>query len=256
MKWSERKLDFMDWYARMFPHKLLSPLALPLSWQTRTHYWVLHENARMIETAFAFVANNRVRGDYLEFGVFRGRTFIEAWLSAKRRGLADIRFFAFDSFVGLPEVRSIDDTGHFATREFSAARAEFERTLRLYRVDRSRISIVEGFYEASLSTEIPAPPRSAAIVFVDCDLYESTVPVLRYLTDLLVDGTVLIFDDWFCFSGRPDRGEQRAVGEWLALHPEISLAAYKDYSWAGKSFLVSRNAAGRGQIANSRSASP
>ena len=240
MNWAERKRDFMDWYARSLPRQLLLPLSYPLSLTTRTDLWITHESARMIETAFAFAANNRVQGDYLEFGVYRGRAFVEAWRAARRYGFEQMRFFAYDSFAGLPESQGIDATGHFTTAEFSAARNDFERTLRRYRVDKSRVDVVEGFFDVSLARPVADPPRSAAIVLVDCDLYESTAPVLRYITDLLVDGTVLIFDDWFCFNGRPDRGEQRAVSEWLAQHPEIALAPYRDYGWAGRAFVVTK----------------
>jgi hypothetical protein len=40
--------------------------------------------------------------------------------------------------------------------------------------------------------------------------------------------------------GRPDRGEQRACAEWLAANPDISLVPYRDFHWAGRSFLVNR----------------
>ena len=38
----------------------------------------------------------------------------------------------------------------------------------------------------------------------------STVPVLRFLSDVLVDGALLIFDDWYCFRASPEQGEQNA----------------------------------------------
>ena len=40
---------------------------------------------------------------------------------------------------------------------------------------------------------------------VDCDLYQSTVPVLAFLADLLQDGTVVLFDDWYCFREADDQ---------------------------------------------------
>src|SRR6266568_3789708 len=49
---------------------------------------------------FAYVRDHNVPGDYLEFGVFRGQSFIMAC----NLGLdLDMRFFAFDSFEGLPD---------------------------------------------------------------------------------------------------------------------------------------------------------
>lgn len=56
-------------------------------------------------------------------------------------------------------------------------------------------------------------------MYIDCDYYESTVPALEFVTDLLlVDGSILIFDDWWVFGGRRERGEQRAFHEWRERH--------------------------------------
>ena len=35
------------------------------------------------------------------------------------------------------------------------------------------------------------------LALIDADLYVSTVPVLNFITDLLVDGGIIIFDDFF-----------------------------------------------------------
>ena len=51
-------------------------------------------------------------------------------------------------------------------------------------------------------------PRSCTWIAI---LYESTIVVLDFVTDLLVQGSVLVFDDWFYNQGRKDRGEQKAL---------------------------------------------
>ena len=53
--------------------------------------------------------------------------------------------------------------------------------------------------------------KKAAFVYIDCDLYESTVPVLRFVLPLLQTGTVIAFDDWYSFNGDPERGGQLAA---------------------------------------------
>jgi O-methyltransferase len=59
------------------------------------------------------------------------------------------------------------------------------------------------------------------LIYVDCDLYSSTVPVLRFCKDFLQLGTVIVFDDWFCFYGDPDRGERRAWAEFCQANPDL-----------------------------------
>jgi hypothetical protein len=64
------------------------------------------------------------------------------------------------------------------------------------------------------------------------------VCALDFVTDLVQDGTVVAFDDWYNFRARPDRGEQRACREWLERNPAITLVPYRDFHWAGRAFVV------------------
>ena len=67
----------------------------------------------------------------------------------------------------------------------------------------NRVKIIPGWYSEVLNenTKKKLQIKKAAIVYVDCDLYESTVPVLDFITDYPVDGSILIFDDWNSFRG-------------------------------------------------------
>ena len=204
-----------------------------------------HEYARMLALAISFVRSEGVEGDYAEFGVYTGRTFVEAWRIAGELGEAGSRrFFAFDSFEGLPETVGIDDTGRWGQGEFSFARRDFEARLRRARVPADHVHIVEGFYDQTLATPEQIPLDKVAIAWVDCDLYSSTVPVLEYLTARLAHGSILLFDDWYCFKADPGRGEQRACSEWLTRNPDLSLTPWRTFSWAGQAFIVRRGEEG------------
>lgn len=224
--------------ARRLSTSLVRPVSLPLIYQARVADGFVYENGNMINMAFGYCANNKIAGDYAEFGVFRGHTTIEAWKASRRHGLGDMRFWLFDSFEGLPEVTGEDAGGPFETAEFSFGRESYEQNLRRSGVDFSRVTIVPGYFDRTLTSTKADRPFS--VVWIDCDLYESTVPVLEWLTDKLVDGAVICFDDWFTFKGKPDKGEQRATAEWLEKNPGINLMPYRDFHWAGKSFLFHR----------------
>lgn len=242
------KERFLDWLPGAVPWQLLAPLALPLGRELRTRWHNWFESARMIETAFAFIHNNQIPGDYLEFGVYEGRTFTAAWEAAQRYGRPAMRLHAFDSWKGLPPLKPEDEHGHFHEGQFSCDRATFERRLRSRKVDMSRISIHDGYFQDTLSRQggLRALGISqAAVVWVDCDLYASARQVLSVLEDVLVNGTVLVFDDWYCYAGRMDRGEQRACSEWLAANPHLRLVEYQKFHWAGVSFLVQVDDASR-----------
>lgn len=74
--------------------------------------------------------------------------------------------------------------------------------------------------------------HTLSIIHVDCDLYSSAKTVLEFVKPLLVDGTIIIFDDWYCFRGNPNLGEQRAFNEWRATMPDWSFTQYqKEGPW-------------------------
>jgi len=197
---------------------------------------------------FHLLSRIELEGDYLEFGVFRGESFRNAIRAAQqgyratKEGRFPGRFFAFDSFQGLPAVASMGDgVNPYAPGEFATAQAVFEKNLGKLR-ERYPVEIVAGWFDATLT---PATAERlhlcrAAFVNIDCDLYESTVPVLNFVTPLLQTGTILYFDDWFSYRASMDHGEARAAREWLARHPEMRLVDYRNIGITGKMFVVNR----------------
>jgi hypothetical protein len=228
-----------NYLARHLPTSVARPFSLPFIYQTRVSDGFIYESGNMINMAFGYCANNKIRGDYAEFGVFKGHTTIEAWKAAYRHGLSEMIFRLFDSFEGLPEVGGHDTGGPFETGEFSNSRDDFESRLKRFGVNMDRVKITPGFFDKTLPNSEAA--SGIAVAWIDCDLYESTVPVLNWLTDKLVDGAVICFDDWYTFNARPDKGEQRACSEWLEANPGFSLMPYREFHWAGKSFLLHRD---------------
>jgi hypothetical protein len=221
-----------------------------------------------LRSAATFTTRNYVAGDYLEFGVWKGDSFSKAyhailemrrqhsnWLTrhpthASEHGRStpefDLwknwkpRFFAFDSFEGLPASADGDLHENWAKGSYACAEDQFKANIAEDGVDLSRVVTVPGFYDKSLTPELKAKLnlRRAAIVNIDCDLFESTITVLDFVTDLLVQGTILVFDDWFCYQGRPNRGEQKACREWLARNPHIELIEYWREPPQPMSFIV------------------
>jgi len=78
---------------------------------------------------------------------------------------------------------------------------------------------------------------------IDCDLYSSTKCVLEFITPLIVNGTILIFDDWLAYKGSPDRGEQLACSEWLDTNPELSLVPFARFGLTQQAFIVNKTEA-------------
>jgi O-methyltransferase len=189
---------------------------------------------------------HRGRGDYLEFGTFKGRSFTAFYRAAEKYGLKDMRFFGFDSFVGLPETPTCGQPtdpsrpGAFVAGNYACSQDELQHILINNDVDTSRVTLVPGFYGESLTeplkTELSI--EVAGIVNIDCDIYESTVEVLSFITGYLRTGSLLLFDDWLAYA-HPFRGEAKACHEWLGANPRIHLTEYFKYTETGVAFIVS-----------------
>lgn len=177
---------------------------------------------------------------FFEFGCHSGRTFSAAVNAAAFFEMANAEFYAFDSFEGLPETKAEED-GYFKTGTFCTSRADFVRIVERktgLRLDDKYV--VQGYYCDSLITKLQNRLPKVGVVHIDVDLYSSTVDVLRFLKPLLVQGTLLVFDDWYCFPAGSHMGERRALLEFLAENSDFEVEPWKAYSTFGQSFFVSK----------------
>jgi len=165
--------------------------------------------------------NRPIDGYYFEFGSHEANTMRMAWDSF--RYLFDWDFIAFDSFEGLPEIESIDKQEIWQKGKLATAEEDFIRLCVSHGMPRAKLRTVCGYYDQSLTDSLRNEllPKKAAVVYIDCDLYRSTVPVLKFIKDFLQTGTVIVFDDWNCFYGDPDRGERLAWREFREANPEF-----------------------------------
>jgi O-methyltransferase len=196
----------------------------------------------MIAQAFEFKKINEVEGDYFEFGLWQGRTFLHAHKMKRRYGGSGTKLRGFDSFCGLPAHENFQDNIWHAG-QFACSEEEFRKILRRNGIMQNEFELVKGFYRDSLNEALvrQLDGVTAAIVYIDCDLYESTRDVLRFLEKFLVNGSIVCFDDYYNNRGAPDQGEARALSEFLAENGGLTFIPYFDYAPLGKSFIVRRN---------------
>jgi O-methyltransferase len=204
----------------------------------------LHSDNRMRERgmlaqAFEFKKINNVPGDYFEFGLWRGKTFLYAYEMKRRYRCEDMRLWGFDSFQGLPAVDDPRDN-IWRVGQFSCSEPEFRDILRRAGIPQRDYELISGYYENSLNSQTRdrLVGRSAAIVYIDCDLYSSTKQVLDFVKPFFVDGTIVCFDDYYNYKASPKQGEQRALAEFLDEQEGLKFISWFDYSPLGKSFIV------------------
>ena len=135
---------------------------------------------------------------YPTFGVYQGTSFSLALKAcAKFFKMSDDdapAFYAFDSFEGLPEVNPQMNGEMFEKGEYRASRKSFESRIRSP-ARGWKVGVVAGLFCHSLkdAEEVIREQgiKLTAFINVDCDLYESTVDVLKFITPLVQTGTVL-----------------------------------------------------------------
>jgi O-methyltransferase len=196
------------------------------------------------QQVFDFLTDNRVFGDYHEYGCHRVRTFRMALTEARRHNLNEMKFYAFDSFEGLPEVENEVSVPFWQKGALATSEQEFLRLVKEHGIYVENVRTVKGYYSDSLTKKLQkqlvAAGAKVSLVCVDCDLYESAVPVFRFIEPLLQEGTVIYLDDYYAgHKGSPLKGVPRAFHE----HERVSAFEFESYmhiGWWGRSFIAYR----------------
>lgn len=168
-------------------------------WPVSGHTMVGLKRLNNIEFCLDRIFEDRIPGDLIEAGVWRGGSSIlmEAILATRRE--ADRRtLWLADSFQGLPrpnEDKCPADKGlslyrfHELAVPLEQVMANFER----YGLLKQNVRFLKGWFSETLPT---APIERLALIRADGDLYESTADILNNLYPKLSPGGFVIIDDY------------------------------------------------------------
>jgi O-methyltransferase len=201
----------------------------------------LPQRKEFFRRVWHYVAFNGIEGDYAEFGCHGAFTFRMAWHATRLVGVS-AHLWGFDSFAGLPKgADERDDHPQWVPGTMATPLDEFHRVCRRSGMTAADYDVVVGYYNETLEPgAIGNRPGAVAVAYVDCDLYSSTIDVLRFLDSHVRPGSIIGFDDYFCDSVQGPSGERRAAAEHFA--PEGGspwrLVPYVQFGWAGMSFVV------------------
>lgn len=200
------------------------------------------EKYRMYVRAFDFLQENRVHGDYFEFGCHRCRTFRMALTEARRHLLDDMQFHAFDSFEGLPEVETAPSQDDWKRGFLSTSEENFKGMVERHGIYVDNVKTIKGFYDKSLTPDLQKQyidsGRKIALVNIDCDLYESAVPVFEFIEPLLQEGALIYMDDLFCgYKGSPHKGVAKAFLEFQQ-RSKFKFQQHMEVSWWGRTYIA------------------
>jgi Macrocin-O-methyltransferase (TylF) len=196
-----------------------------------------------------YITRSNLRGSYAEFGTWYGRSFYRNYLYLNEHMDGD--FWSFDSFGGLPPGRPNESL--FTKGDFEAGRYFCnEGSLRaigsmLFPDDKKvmdRVKLVKGFYSDTLDGktihDYGIKEKSISFCVIDCDLFDSTLSVLRFIEPALDEGSVLYFDDYRLARGAKEASEYHAVKVWLRENPTIDLLDLHRDFWPNQYAIFNR----------------
>ena len=211
-RWSVKLQEIID-FPRMHPARELKRLALEESVAYARQYMRHSIGMESGREVLAFALDKTVvPGHYLEFGVFKGGSirFIAGSVGAAHT------VHGFDSFEGLPEA-------------WTGNTARFNVKGRLPKVP-GNVVLHKGRFSESLPLWLEQHPGPAAFVHIDCDLYESAQCILEHLSERIVPGTVLVFDEYFNYPNWQEhefRAFQDAVERYQIRYEYLAYARFQ-----------------------------
>jgi hypothetical protein len=177
---------------------------------------------------------------YYEFGLFKGFNFWFAEQISRSCTDKEFKLYGFDSFEGLPQSKVDIDPVYWAQGNYASSLEFVQESLKKQGADFSRLQLFRGFFSKSLFAEFRKKTEffPVSICVIDSDMYESCSEVLSFIGDLLIPGSLLIFDDFNAFNKDNDHGERRALKEFEEKHPAFTKELLFEYGWHGVAFKV------------------
>ncbi len=149
--------------------------------------------------ALNFITKNKIEGDFVECGVWRGGSamFMANYLVAKN--LFDRRIYLYDTFSGMTDPGSydIDLHGNSADSDKAinwkpASLEVVKENMNSTKYPEEKIFFIKGDVNKILKDNTP---NKISILRLDTDWYESTRSELKYLYPKLTTHGILILDD-------------------------------------------------------------
>ncbi|RVT90698.1 hypothetical protein EOD42_23135 [Rhodovarius crocodyli] len=225
--------EYEMWFQQALGTKLATPNTWPFTtfaqgtpWCDKVVYGMQDGEFLYAEHLIQELDAQGIEGDIVEFGTYGG-TWMEMLARVVEKQANGRTLWGFDSFEGLPEPDTAKDGTIWHKGQYAATLEDVSAQLRVQ--DRPFLKLVKGWFCDTLPVEPAASVRKIAYARIDGDLYSSCVDCLAYLKDRLVDGAILVFDDWQ-FS--INHGETLAFREFQAANPQFRFEFLGMNMWA------------------------
>lgn len=226
------------------PYHDIPPLDIEMIRSVAPYTMTSVERCYHLIQAVRYLESNRIAGDIVECGVWRGGSMMLAAQTLMELGSAERSIYLYDTFDGMPPPGHADvhPSGKAASAVLAADLPEKEtshvwaiaaeetvrRNLQRTGYPEDRLHFVRGRVEKTIPGVVP---ERIALLRLDTDWYESTAHELRHLYPRVSPGGVVIIDDYGWW-----KGARKAVDEFVAACPEPILLHRLD-AGGGRSFV-------------------
>jgi len=168
-----------------------------LGWPINGYSMIGTKRLNNIQFCIESVVENKVKGDFIETGVWRGGACIFAKTLFNMFN-QDRTVWVADSFEGLPKPNVADypeDEGDdlYSLEQLRISKEQVEENFRKFDLLDDKVKFLKGWFKDTLPV---APIEKLAIIRLDGDMYESTMDGLTNLYHKLSPGGFVIIDDY------------------------------------------------------------
>jgi O-methyltransferase len=193
-------------------------------WKVKPYTMTSAERVAALCQSIAHIEERRIPGGIVECGVWKGGSMMAAALALRALESTCRRLYFFDTFAGMtpPGDADVDWQGRpardlleqeNAEGDLMRARcslADVKQAMMLTRYPWEKLIFVPGEVQRTLPEQAP---DSIALLRLDTDWYDSTYHELEHLYPRLVDGGILIVDDYGHW-----QGARKAVDDYFRAH--------------------------------------
>ncbi len=167
-------------------------------WPQFAHTMIGFPRLNNLEMCVRSVIEDKIPGDLIETGVWRGGSCIFMRAILKAYGITDRTVWVADSFAGLPPPdvkKAPQDKGNklYKFAELAIPLETVKSHFQLYGLLDDQVEFLKGWFKDTLPT---APVKKLAVARLDGDMYESTMDAISALYPKLSVGGYLIVDDY------------------------------------------------------------
>lgn len=147
-----------------------------------------------------------LNGIWAEFGVFTGKTI--NYISK----FTENKVYGFDTFEGLPDQWDVSndciiEKGYYSFEDYSKKNNIYKKLP----IVNENVLLIKGEFKNTLKDHLKLP---ISFMHVDCDTYSSTVDIFRDTTENIMNGCVLVFDEFINYPNY-HKHEYKAFMEWV-----------------------------------------